>query len=169
MNQITLRPVTPDDDDFVLELYASTRGDLAEMQCDAITRAQLIRMQCHAQQQHYRAAYPRAQVSLVLDQDGTRVGRIYVDRAPHEIRLVDISLLPQYRRRGIGQQLLQNLMEEGERAGLPVRLSVMAGNPASHLYQRLGFGPGTMRGAHQLMEWRGASGQAANDLPISLL
>ena len=169
MNGITLRPVTPDDTDFVLELYASTRGDLADMQCDAVTRAQLIRMQCHAQQQHYRAAYPRAEVSLVLDAEGRRVGRIYVDRSPHEIRLVDISLLPQYRRRGIGQKLLQALMEEGERAGLPVRLSVMAGNPAGQLYQRLGFAPGLMRGAHQQMEWRGTDGTAANDLPISLL
>jgi len=164
-----LRPLMADDQDFVLELYASTRPDLDEIACDAISRAQLVRMQCHAQQHHYRAFYPRAQASLVVARDGTRLGRIYIDHGPDEIRLVDISLLPQYRRQGIGRQLLGGLLAEGERLGLPVRLSVMSGNPAAHLYQRLGFEAGELRGAYQFMEWRSPAMRAADQQPVSLL
>ncbi len=152
---ISLRPVTPADQDFVLELYASTRADLAALSCDLAMRDRLIRMQSEAQQAHYRAHYPHAQVSLIVDAHGSRIGRLYIDREPHEIRLVDISLLPQYRRRGIGQLLLRALIAEGERAALPVRLSVLSGNPAIHLYQRLGFEGDGMMGAHYSMEWRG--------------
>jgi ribosomal protein S18 acetylase RimI-like enzyme len=167
---ITLRPQTAADQDFVLHLYASTRADLAELQCDAAMRAQLIRMQCEAQQAHYRAHYPRAQASLVIDSDGTPIGRLVVDRGPHEIRLVDISLLPEHRRRGVGQLLLRALMTEGEHAGLPVRLSVLAGNPAIHLYQRLGFEGDGMMGAHHAMAWRGETALAdGGHDPISLL
>ncbi len=167
---ITLRPVTPSDQDFVLELYASTRADLAALDCDPAMRRQLIHMQSEAQQAHYRAHYPRAQVSLVIDRDGNRIGRLYVDRGPHEIRLVDISLLPQHRRRGIGQLLLRALIAEGEQAALPVRLSVLAGNPAIHLYQRLGFEADGMMGAHHSMAWRSETALAdAGPDSISLL
>ena len=167
---ISLRPVMPTDQDFVLELYTGTRADLAELGCDPAMREQLIRMQSEAQQTHYRAHYPRAQVSLIVDSDGTRIGRLYVDRGPHEIRLVDISLLPAYRRRGIGQLLLRALMAEGEQATLPVRLSVLSGNPAIHLYQRLGFAADGMMGAHYSMAWRGDTAQAdGGRAPISLL
>lgn len=161
MDTLSLRPVNEGDQDFLLELYASTRPDLAEIACDAGTRAQLVRMQYEAQQHHYRAYYPRATASVVLGDDGTRLGRIYVDRGPNEIRLVDISLLPAYRGHGLGRRLLEALMEEGEQLGLPVRLSVMAGNPAAHLYQRLGFAPGELRGVHQTMEWRACLGEHA--------
>jgi ribosomal protein S18 acetylase RimI-like enzyme len=170
MSMITLRPPTDADQDFMLELYSSTRADLAALSCDPAMRRQLIRMQSEAQQAHYRAHYPRAQVSLIVDADGNRIGRLYVDRGPHEIRLVDISLLPQHRRHGIGQQLVRALMAEGEQATLPVRLSVLSGNPALHLYQRLGFEADGMMGAHHAMQWRGdtALAEAGGD-SISLL
>ncbi len=167
---ITLRPLTAADQDFVLELYTSTRADLAALECDPGMREQLIRMQSEAQQAHYRAHYPRAQVSVIVDADGSRIGRLYVDRGPHEIRLVDISLLPGHRRRGIGQMLLRALMTEGEQAALPVRLSVLSGNPAIHLYQRLGFEAEGMMGAHHAMQWRGDTALAdAGGDSISLL
>lgn len=170
MTMITLRPATPADQDFMLELYASTRADLAALDCDATLRGQLIRMQCEAQQAHYRAHYPRAQASLIIDTDGAPIGRLYVDRGPHEIRLIDISLLPRHRRRGVGQLLLRALMAEGDQAALPVRLSVLSGNPAMHLYERLGFEADGMMGAHHSMAWRRdtALADGGHD-PLSLL
>jgi ribosomal protein S18 acetylase RimI-like enzyme len=158
---ITLRPLTADDADFVLELYASTRADLTQLQGDPELLRQLVRMQSEAQQTHYRALYPRALARLIVADDGTPAGRLIVDRGPHEIRLVDISLLPAQRRRGIGQQLLRGLQQESEQTGLPLRLSVLSGNPAIHLYQRLGFEADGMRGAHHAMAWRSDAPPAA--------
>lgn len=159
---ITLRPLTADDTEFVLELYASTRADLTQLQGDPALLRQLVRMQSEAQQTHFRALYPRALASLVVADDGTRAGRLIVDRGPYEIRLVDISLLPAQRRHGIGQRLLRGLQRESEQAGLPLRLSVLSGNPAIHLYQRLGFEADGMRGAHHAMAWRSATPSAAS-------
>lgn len=154
MERYRLLPLSEADQDFMLELYASTRPDLDLLDCDAAMRAQLIRMQYAAQQHHYRSYYPNASVSVVLDPQDQPIGRMYVDRGPQDIRLVDISLLPAYRRQGLGRALLEALLEEGARLGLPVRLSVQDGNPAARLYQRLGFTPGEQRGLHQSMEWR---------------
>ena len=51
-----------------------------------------------------------------------------------------IAVLPEYRRRGIGTALLEQLLEQLRAAGyVAVSLSVQQENPALHLYERLGF------------------------------
>ena len=68
-----------------------------------------------------------------------------------------ISLLPEYRGRGIGTQLLNGLLlllrENGYRR---VSLSVQKGNPALRLYQRTGFHIVAEKGTEYLMLWEGA-------------
>ena len=71
--------------------------------------------------------------------DGMSAGRLYVDRTADEIRIVDITLLPEHRGRGVGQALLEPVLAEGERDGLPVTIHVERHNPALRLYARLGF------------------------------
>ena len=156
---ITLRPPTEADQPFMLELYGSTREDLAQLDSET-TRQLIVRMQFEAQQSWYRAQYPEADVTLILADD-VPVGRLYVARGTEEIRLIDICLLPAYRRHGIGAALLRALQEEGASAALPVRLLVAMDNPAIHLYQRLGFMPVDLRGMHRAMEWQAAQQEAA--------
>lgn len=53
-----------------------------------------------------------------------------------------IAVLPEYRGRGIGTALLEQLLEQLRAAGyVAVSLSVQQENPALHLYERLGFEP----------------------------
>lgn len=53
-----------------------------------------------------------------------------------------IAVLPEYRGRGIGTALLEQLLEKLRAAGYAaVSLSVQQENPALHLYERLGFEP----------------------------
>jgi ribosomal protein S18 acetylase RimI-like enzyme len=85
--------------------------------------------------------------------DGESIGRLYVDRRPDEIRIIDIALLPEYRNRGIGSRLITALLAEGTAAGLPVRIHVEQYNPAMRLYNRLGFQKIDERGVYHLMEW----------------
>jgi hypothetical protein len=47
-------------------------------------------MQPKAQHQHYARHYPGARFNLVL-LDGAPVGRLYVHRIAHELRLMDIA------------------------------------------------------------------------------
>jgi GNAT superfamily N-acetyltransferase len=50
-----------------------------------------------------------------------------------------IALLPEFRGRGIGTQLLQHLLVRADERFARVSLSVTLGNPAARLYERLGF------------------------------
>ncbi len=81
------------------------------------------------------------------------VGRLYVIRWDHEIRIVDIALLPQFRRSGIGSSLLQNILAEGARSGKTVTIHVEQFNPAMRLYERLGFQEIGEVGVYYRMEW----------------
>ena len=78
----------------------------------------------------------------------------YVDRTADEILVIDISLLPEFRNQGIGSALLQGVLGEAAEANRAVRLSVMNGNPAQRLYQRLGFVQIGESGVCYSLEWR---------------
>jgi ribosomal protein S18 acetylase RimI-like enzyme len=150
-----LRPEGPADGAFLLGVYASARQEeLETMGWPAAMREAFVRMQFNAQQQGYRAAFPRADFSIILS-DGQPIGRLIVNRAENEFLLVDIALQPAQRGRGIGTELLQKLMREAAAAKKPVRLSVLKGQRAFRLYQRLGFEKTGEDGLRDQMEWRG--------------
>jgi len=50
-----------------------------------------------------------------------------------------LYLLPEFQRRGVGAALVCELLDDARRAVLPVALTVIDGNPARGLYERLGF------------------------------
>jgi hypothetical protein len=59
--QITLRPATAADDEFILACYASTRAqEMAQVPWNEEQKEAFVRMQYVAQKQHYAAEWPRA-------------------------------------------------------------------------------------------------------------
>jgi ribosomal protein S18 acetylase RimI-like enzyme len=137
--RIALRAQIADDEPLLMRVYASTRErELAALPWYEEQRRLFVRSQFEAQQRHYRAAHPQASFDVVVV-DGVDAGRIYVDRAAHELRLIDISLLPRFRGAGIGARLLRDLIAEAHARGVPVGLHVQRDNPALRLYERLGF------------------------------
>lgn len=151
---LALRPATPADAEFLYRVYASTRyEELAPAGWPPEQVEAFLRMQFRAQDTHYRTYFPDTAFDLIL-WAGEPAGRLYVDRRPDEIRVVDISLLPEYRGRGAGSALFAALFAEAAAAGLPVRISVEVFNPARRLYDRLGFVPIDTTGpVYHLMEW----------------
>jgi ribosomal protein S18 acetylase RimI-like enzyme len=155
MTSIALRPITPEDDSFLAGLYASTRAEeLVVTGWSDDEKALFCRRQFDAQTAHYSANYPRASFQ-VIERDGEPVGRIYVARWEKEIRIVDITLLPQSRGAGIGTKLLRELQDEARSAGKSLTIHVERFNPALRLYERLGFQQIEDKGVYLLMEWRG--------------
>lgn len=151
---ITLRDVTPEDRDFLRDLYATTRVEELEMvPWSAEQRQAFVDFQFDAQDKHYREKFPEAQYSVIL-QDETPVGRIYILREQHEIRMLDITVLPQYRKRGIGSSLVADLIEEGQRTGKAVQIYVEPFNPSRALFERLGFAVVKEEGINLLFEWK---------------
>ena len=136
---ISLRPAHPKDQDFLFQLYASTRqAEFAALGWDSAQLEPLLRMQFSAQQRWYETAYGQAEQQIVMLGEAP-IGRIIVHRAADATTLVDISLLPAHRGGGIGGGLIRDLIAECSQARVRLRLQVLKTNPAAHLYQRLGF------------------------------
>ena len=151
---ITYRYASPEDEGFLFELYASTRTEeLNAWGWDTEQQEAFLKMQFHAQQTSYKNQFPNSNYQIVLVQQ-LAVGSMLVIRDEAEIRLGDIAILPEYRDRGIGSFLLQNLLAEASQAAKPVRLQVIQFNRAIQLYQRLGFSKVGDNGTHFLMEWQ---------------
>ena len=149
--EISLRAATPDDEAFLLDVYASTRIDeLAGTGWDDNQKLAFIRMQFLVRER----TYPQVDSRIIL-LNGRPVGRLMVDRNDEAILLRDIALLTEYRNSGIGSRLIEELLQEAASAGKPVHLHVLAMSPAVRLYERLGFrSSGDEAGAAYLeMKW----------------
>src|ERR1700724_4892838 len=134
-----LRAAIPEDEQFLRAVYASTRAEeLARVPWSDEQKRAFIDHQFAAQDAHYRQHYPTAQYSIIEVRDAP-AGRLYVDRWEEEIRIMDIALLPEHRRVGIGTKLLGQLQDEARAAGKALTIYVEKFNPARCLYQRLGF------------------------------
>jgi ribosomal protein S18 acetylase RimI-like enzyme len=140
--RVTLRPVAPPDEGFLLHLYATTRADeLARSGLDTAQRDAFLRGQYQARRTHYALHYPGAEHCVIIA-EGHDAGSWMVHRTPTEILLVNIELLPEHRSQGLGTALLGNLIAEAKIACLPLCLSVHEENRAAiRLYRRLGFDP----------------------------
>ena len=149
---VTLRPVGPADRDFLIEVYGSTRADeLALVPWTDEQRQAFIQYQFNAQQEHYLKTYPAASHDIILSND-RRVGRLYVARLDHEIRIIDITLLPAERNVGIGSYLIQQLLDEANHTGKLTRIYVEDFNPSLRLFERFGFSRSEQQGIHILMQ-----------------
>ena len=149
---ITLRPIGADDMAFLCRVYASTREEeLAVTDWSSAQKEAFLAMQFNAQHAYYQENYPGAAFQVIL-LDGQPIGRLYLDRWPGELRIVDIALLPAYRGRGVGTTILNAVLSEGRRLSLPVRIHVERFNPALRLYTRLGFRLAVDKGVYYLME-----------------
>lgn len=136
---IRLRPETENDIPFLLAVYASTRADeMAAVPWTPEQKREFVHMQFRFQRKHYQENYQGASFDVVLV-EGSAAGRLYVYRGAREIRIVDIALLPEYRGRGIGGELLTGILAEARARGHLVSIHVERNNPALRLYRRLGF------------------------------
>jgi GNAT superfamily N-acetyltransferase len=153
--KLTLRPVTPEDDAFLLALYHSTRErELSQAAWQDGQRESFVRWQFDLQRKEYDARFPDARYQLI-DIDGKSAGRIWVGEDEEQIRLLDIALLPQFQNRGAGTILLKDLMRESKGAGKFLRHMVFVLNDNAHrFYERLGFIMIEDLGAYKHMEYR---------------
>jgi ribosomal protein S18 acetylase RimI-like enzyme len=161
---VTLRPIQEEDADFLLRLYASTRAEELATIVDWTDEQKdwFVRQQFQAQHAYYHEHYVGAQFDVILV-EGNPAGRLYIHRREREIRLMDITMAPEHRSRGLGSILLRELMAEAEAAGKPLTIHVEKYNPAMRLYQRLGFVSIADRGVYDLLEWRPSTAPARPD------
>jgi GNAT superfamily N-acetyltransferase len=152
-DSIKLRPSTPEDDPFLLEVYSSTRDtELEGIGWDDNQKRAFLQMQYAAQVR----CYPEADNRIILSND-CPIGRMLIRSTEEAVLLMDIALLTQYRNAGIGTALLKDLLRQAAAAGKVVRLHVLFSNPAIRLYERLGFKVSDNSSAtHLEMTWKPA-------------
>lgn len=165
---ISFVQVTPEHYPFLFQLYCSTRWE--ELLVTAWTDTEKIaflRQQLSAQTQDWARTMPNASREIIVA-DGSPAGRVYVDRRAKErdIRVVDISLLPAFRNRGIGTRIFEALFEEADEKRWKVSIHVEGHNPARRLYDRLGFLPMKEGSIYTLME-RSPRKPALTPIPTS--
>ena len=161
---VSLRPATDADQEFLIGVYANSRAaELAQVNWDDSQKDAFIRWQYALQKQEYETRYPSARYDVILV-DGAPAGRIWIGTDDTQIRLLDIALLTEFQNRGVGTYLLRQLMDEATHANKPLRHMVfMLNDNANRLYQRLGFKTIEDVGGYLHMEW--TPGQDTNDNP----
>ena len=151
--QISVRPVTAEDAQLLLEIYQSSRGDdLRGLGWTEERISEFLEMQYEAQQRFFESEYQLAADEIILWQ-GKPAGRLIVERREHEIRCIDVALLPAHRNSGVGTFLIRKLQDEARQAKKPLRLQIIRFNRAVNLFERSGFIRTSETGTHFQMEW----------------
>jgi len=148
------RPIADQDKEFLQRLYGSTRAsELAMLPWTEKEKEDFISMQFQAQHTFYQDQFKQAEFNIVC-KDNADIGRLYTDVRSDEIRIIDIALLPNYRRMGLGKKLLDGVITKAKQLDLPITIHVEKNNPAMNLYKRLGFEVIEDQGVYDLMRWQ---------------
>ena len=151
--EITLRPIGAADEEFLVVVYRSTRqAELAQVPWTQEQKDVFVRAQYAAQKLHYAKEYPGASHDVICLGD-VAVGRVYLDRNVDALHVLDITILPEHRNRGIGSTVLRRIMEEARASRKPVTIYLESFNPSLHLFRRLGFEQVSQSGFHCLLKW----------------
>ena len=153
--KLTVRPVTPEDEAFLLFVYDSSRAEeLAQVPWPEGQREAFVKWQFDLQRREYNARYPDAEYDVILVDDQP-AGRIWIGRDAEEIHLLDIVVLPDFQNRGVGGALLHSLIDEAKQSSKALRHTVFVMNvDALRFYEGLGFVVIEEMGAYKHMEWQ---------------
>jgi ribosomal protein S18 acetylase RimI-like enzyme len=127
--RVTLRPAEEADLGFLWDLQESTMRPYIEATWGWDEAWQ---------RQHFRRFKDPARIQIV-ELEGRAIGSIGLERYSDHIYVGAFQIEPAHQNRGIGTQLLRDVLADAKRADLPVKLQVLKMNPAKRLYERLGF------------------------------
>lgn len=155
---IRLRPVTDTDREFLLHLYQISReAELSITPWNESQKQAFVEQQLDAQTYAYQTKYPDAAHDIILFRDKA-AGRIYVERGLGQIAILDITVMPKYRKQGIGTALVRNLTDEARRSNKSVRIYLEHSNPSEKLFTKLGFRVVPDDGIDLRFEWKSDAG-----------
>jgi ribosomal protein S18 acetylase RimI-like enzyme len=139
--QISLRPATDDDYDFLWWLHCATMRSYVE-------KTWGWDEQWQARYFHDHFDPPTREV---IECGGVPIGCISVEQGEDRIFLAAIEIAPDYQSRGIGTKLIRGLLNEADGRGVPVELQVLKVNLVRRLYERLAFAVVGETETHYLM------------------
>jgi len=141
--------ITRSDEPFLLALYSSTRA--AEMELVPWNEEQktaFLQSQFNSQHQHYINTYPNGLFQTIVFEN-EKIGRLYLCELEDEIRIIDLTILPEYRGKGFGREVVSDILRKAQK---PLRIYLEDSNRAVSLFERFGFCMVSDEGFYKLWE-----------------
>ncbi|MBX9806772.1 MAG: GNAT family N-acetyltransferase, partial [Flavobacteriaceae bacterium] len=137
-----LRDIQESDLAVLCKIYGSTRTEELEKGTNWSEEQKkiFIEQQFSAQHDYYKKNYLGAKF-YVIEKENTTIGRLYIDFFFEDkgVRIIDITLLPDWRNKNIGSSILKEILKKASKANRNVTIHVESFNPAMNLYKKLGF------------------------------
>jgi ribosomal protein S18 acetylase RimI-like enzyme len=121
---------------------AATQADmpfLLQLRRETMSPHQLASGVTASEDEHRSRVLVQFDIAQVLMLDNQPIGLLKLIQDGSNWELLQIQLSPAVQRRGIGTQLLLQIVCDAQHANATMRLSVLKANPARRLYERLGF------------------------------
>lgn len=142
IKDILFRDIQESDTNLLCEIYGSTRKE----ELDKVTnwnedqKKFFIEQQFSAQHQYYQQNFLNTKF-YIIEKENIPIGRLYIDFffEKKDVRIIDITLLPEWRNKSIGSSILKEILNKAANSNLNVKIHVEVFNPAMELYKRLGF------------------------------
>ena len=126
--RLARRAATADDAPFLLALRRTTMDP--HLSASGVTTSE----------EHHRARLDyRFDCAEVLLHEGVPAGLLKVARDDSPWTVIQIQLVPELQGRGLGGEILAEVIADAKAANAGVCLSVLKANPARGLYERMGF------------------------------
>ncbi len=106
-----------------------------------------------AQDELFAAAWSAAAHEIIFCDD-LPCGYMCVEDRDGDIHLCEIVIDPEFQGKGVGTNILGEVIEYARMRQVPVRLRTHLMNRAAALYRRLGFQECGRTNSHVLMEWK---------------
>jgi len=152
---VGLRPANDNDREFLLQVYQISREiELSMTPWDDAQKRAFAEHQLDAQTYTDRVQYPEHTHEIIV-YEGVPAGRIYVDRGDREISILDIAVIHEYRRKGIGTSLVTGLQKEAAETNRSVSIYIERFNPSQKLFGELGFEIVPDESVDLRFEWNG--------------
>ncbi len=126
---IVLRPATPADEEFLLRLEALLSGHLRNGRGLSVEMARsLARLILRGRESAWRAVWPHTSC-IIVECNGTAIGRLWVDTSSATWQLLDLALLPCHRGHGLGREAFRIWLQQADEAGANVQIGVALHDP----------------------------------------
>ncbi len=116
---MTARPARASDKDFLAKMFRDNRDDIRMADAETDYIESVIEMQLRAQEGGYGTQFPDA-VYMVIEKNGSRIGRVTLDIGKIELRLVDLDFIKKAQGKGFGSSILLWLMKAAAQTRRPL-------------------------------------------------
>lgn len=134
-----LRPCGPEDDAFLYDVFCTTWASEVAALPNPRLAPHVMRIRHIAQERQFASLHPGHQRFVVLHDDQP-AGRLYVHERGSRMHVLDLTLLPCFRARGLGTRVTRDLFGEATERGKSVTLRLARRNVRACEFQSsLGF------------------------------